>query len=63
MPGLEPSVGIAVGGEVPEVVLEAGVFVDVIRVVEAADVVLRMEELAVVGAAVRDGVGGGRSGS
>jgi len=68
-PGLDPSVGIAVGGEVDEVVLEAGVLleaavvVEVVRVVELAKVVLWMEDVAVDGAAVRDGVGGGRSGS
>jgi hypothetical protein len=37
---LEPSVGAAVGGEVAEVVLEAEVVVDVVRVVEVANVVL-----------------------
>jgi len=56
-------VGIAVGGEVDEVVLDAGVVVEVVEVVEVPRVVLRMEDVAVVGVAVRDGVGGGRSGS
>jgi len=60
---LEPSVGIAVGGEVDEVVLEAAVVVEVVRVVELAKVVLWVEDATVDGAAVREGVGGGRRGS